>query len=314
MEEKRMSCTVKHPNGVIVPLLTPIKQNEEVNFAQLEALTEYVIQGGVDGLFVMGTSGEFARFTMRERETIIRTVVNCANGRIPVYAGVSDGGERLVKMHVENAAKVGADAVVTTVPYYFPTTSESEMISFFQNVADFSPVPVVMYNLPIAVGACLTCRVVDVVRQHPNMVAVKDSSADSLFLDRLLARFQSDTFSVLAGDESLLYTGFQKGADGCVPSLANPFPQLLAALYRAYMQKDFDRLRVLCDTVNRFNLINQFSDSWMAPNIWRKKALQMLGIMDAYFTAPYEPVDEAAAYKVERCISEYKELIAEGRI
>lgn len=306
--------TARHPAGVIVPLLTPVDRDEKVQFAQLDALVDHVIEGGVDGIFVMGTSGEFARFTMDEREQIIRATVQRACGRVPVYAGVSDCGERLVKIHMERAAKAGADAVVSTVPYYFPTVSEKEMISFFQHIADFSPVPVVMYNIPVAVGASLTCRVIGEVCGHPNIVSVKDSSADPVFLDKLLARFQSEDFSVLVGDESLLHAGFLKGVDGCIPSMANPFPRLLAALYRACVQKDEARLAALCGVVNRFNLINKYCDSWMSPNLWRKTALQLMGIMGDCFTAPCEPVDEATRLKVEKVVAEYTQMVELGQI
>ena len=302
------------PKGIIVPLLTPVDAQENVNYEQLDKLVDHVIEGGVDGIFVMGTSGEFARFTMEERAQIIRAVVKRTNGRVPVYAGVSDCGERLVKMHIKNAADAGVDAVVTTVPYYFPTVSEKEMISFFTNIADFSPVPVVMYNIPVTVGAAISCRVISEVCSHPNIVSIKDSSGDALYLDKLLARFQREDFTVLVGDESLLLPGYQKGVDGCIPSMANPFPRLLAGVYSAACEKDAAKLSALCGVVARFNLINKYCDSWMSPNLWRKTALAQMGVMDDFFTAPNEPVDEATACKVAACVKEYEAMQAAGQI
>lgn len=114
---------------------------------------------------------------------------------------------------------------------------------------------------------------------------------------------------MLVGDESLLHAGFLKGGDGCISSMANPFPRLLAALYRSYIQKDETRLAALCGVVNRFNLINKYCDSWMSPNLWRKTALQMMGIMGDCFTAPCEPVDEKTRLKVEKVVAEYARMI-----
>lgn len=309
-----MKTVVKHPEGVIVPLLTPVDANEDIHFEQLSKLVEHVIAGGVDGIFVMGTSGEASRFTMEERMRIIRAVAEQVNGRVPVYAGVSDCGARMVKKHITNAYLAGADAVVSTLPYYFPTTHEREMVDFFQSIADFSPLPVIIYNIPVAVGVSIPCRVIDQLYTHPNIVAIKDSSADAVLLEKLLVRYQSDAFAVLVGDEALLQSGFEKGVDGCVPSLANPFPRVLAALYHASKEGDSARLAQMCGVVSRFNQFNKYCDSWMSPNIWRKTALSMMGVMDDFFTAPYEPVSEAGKVKVAQRVEAYQAMIAAGEI
>ena len=302
------------PKGIIVPLLTPVDAQENVNYEQLDKLVDHVIEGGVDGIFVMGTSGEVGRFTMEERKQIVKAVADQVNGRVAVYAGVSDCGTRMVKKHITNAYLAGADAVVSTVPYYFPTTHEKEMVDFFRDIADFSPLPVIVYNIPVAVGVSLNCRVIDQLYQHPNIVAIKDSSADPVLLEKMLVRYQSDSFSVLVGDESLLQFGFGKGVNGCIPSMANPFPRLLAALYRAAEDGDQERLGKMCGIVNRFNQFNKFCDSWMSPNIWRKTALSMMGVMDDYFTTPYEPVSEAAKPKVAAMVEEYQAMVAAGEM
>lgn len=309
-----MKTVVKHPEGIIVPLLTPVDANEDIQFEQLAKLVEHVIEGGVDGIFVMGTSGEVGRFTMEERMQIIRAVAEQVNGRVAVYAGVSDCGTRMVKKHITNAYLAGADAVVSTLPYYFPTTHEMEMVDFFRDIADFSPLPVIVYNIPVAVGVSIPCRVIDQLYTHPNIVAIKDSSADAVLLEKMLVRYQSETFSVLVGDESLLQFGFEKGVDGCIPSLANPFPRVLAALYRAAEDGDKERLAKMCGVVNQFNQFNKYCDSWMSPNIWRKTALSMMGVMDDYFTTPYEPVSEAGKAKVAQRVEAYQAMVAAGEI
>lgn len=305
---------VKHPRGVIVPLLTPVDEAENIRHDQLEALVEHVIAGGVDGVFVMGTSGECARFTMEERAQAVATVVRKAGGRVPVYAGVSDCGTKLVKRHIANAAKAGADAVVATPPYYFPTVSQKEAVAFYRDIADTSPLPVVIYNLPAAVGVSLGCDVIEALYQHPRIVAVKDTSGDLPLLEKLLARFQGESFAVLAGDESLLQAAFERGADGCIPSLANPFPRLLSALYRAALDNDGSRLSELCGRVDRFNRLNKCSDSWMCPNIWRKAALAMMGVTGECFTAPYEPLTDIDRQKVRQRVQVYTAMVASGEL
>lgn len=301
-----------HPHGIIVPLLTPLTADENVNFEHLNKLVDHVIEGGVDGIFVMGTSGEASRFTMDERAEIVKAVADRTAGRVPVYAGVSDCGTRLVKRHAVLAKEAGADAVVTTLPYYFPTTSQKEARAFLTDVADASPLPVILYNIPATVQVGLSVPLVEEMSNHPNIIAVKDSSADAQYLTKLQVRCQREDFSVLVGDEAMLFQGFMNGVDGCIPSMANPYPRLLAALYRAAVQGDAEGVKRFSGIVDRFNRLNKFCDSWMSPNIWRKTALSLMGVMDEYFTTPYEPVTDSIRAKVAATVEEYNDLIAKG--
>ena len=139
--------------GIIVPLLTPVNEDESINNDALERLINYVIEGGVDAIFVMGSSGEFARFDTDFRFQTIRAAVEIVNGRVPVYAGVSDCGTRRVLRHVENAEKAKADAVVVTLPYYFPIRNDDEAYQHFSLVAANTGLPVVLYNIPSTCGA-----------------------------------------------------------------------------------------------------------------------------------------------------------------
>ena len=120
--------------GIAVPILTPINEVEEINHEQLAALTDYVAEGGVNAIFVNGTTGEFARFSQKSRQELVSTVAKAAKGRVAVLAGVSECGTRLVIENIKRAEEAGADAIVTTMPYYFPTTSIREQIEFTEDV------------------------------------------------------------------------------------------------------------------------------------------------------------------------------------
>lgn len=292
--------------GVVVPIITPIHENEQPNFTQLERLTEYLVDGGVNAIFANGTTGEFARFTMEERAQILDTIVRTVNGRIPVIAGVSDCGTRMVLEHAKRAQDCGADAIVTTVPYYFPTTSEKEQINFFEEVTSSVKIPVLLYNIPVATGCCVSEAVLDEVCAMDNLYGIKDSSGKKEYLDMLLAKY-SGKVKLYVGDEKLSYYGLSHGADGLVPSLANSFPKVLASAWAAACKKDWEVCKKHCDLVDEMNILNRFSDSWMSPNIWRKEALAQMGICDSCFTHPYNSVGEEDKAKIAEWIRYYKE-------
>lgn len=302
--------TQKIGSGVITPLLTPIGQDESVNYAQLGHLLDYVIAGGVNAVFVMGSSGEFARFDTSTRAKIISESVKKVSGRVPVYAGVSDAGLLLVQRNIELAQKGGADAVVITLPYYFPVYNDDEAYSFFKSAATCTDLPVILYEIPKTCGASISLEVIDKLFDIKNFVGVKDSSGDINRLKELISRFKGrgKEFAVTVGDERLCYEGFMAGADGIVPSLSNPFPKLLADVYSAACAKDEKRLKELCAVVDQMNQLNTYNNSWMWLNVWRKKALFHLGVCDEYCTKPYNSVDSGGDLKVMENIKLYRKM------
>ena len=296
---------MKEIKGVIVPLLTPIDQEERPIQSQLAGLTDYVVEGGVDAIFANGTTGEFARFTPAERIENLKTIVSAVKGRVPVLAGISDCGTRLVLDNARAARDAGADALVTTLPYYFPTTSPKEQINFLERVANTAQLPVMLYNIPAVVGCSVGEEVLDVVCQLDNLCGVKDTSGDPAYLKLLLEKY-SGQVRIYVGDERLCWQGLSQGASGLVPSLANPFPRVMAAAWAAACRRDWEACKEHCGVVDRMNELNRFSDSWMSPNIWRKEALRQMGVMDGAFTHPHNPVGEGDKAQIAQWIEFYR--------
>lgn len=298
--------------GVIAPLLAPVTEEEEINHEQLARLTRHVVEGGVDGIFVNGTTGEFGRFSRETRTDIVKTVVKASAGRVPVYAGISDCGTRAVIQNMKEAEAAGADAVVATLPFYFPNTSRYEERQFIQEIGEAAAVPVLLYNIPAAVGNEISLDVLEEAARMGQIAGIKDSSGDQEYMDQLLKRFGDKEFRVIVGDERMIYYGLSHGADGLVPSLANPFPRLLAQVYKCACEKDWEGCRKYCQVVDDMNRLNGFSDSWMSPNIWRKTALKLMDIMDDNFTHPYCPVDAETEKEVKKEVERYYRMFNLG--
>lgn len=300
--------------GIIVPLLTPLNEDESVNFEQLRRLVDHVVDGGVDGILAMGSTGEFARFEPETRGNIIAEIAAQTAGRVPVYAGVGDTGLRGVLRNMRIAEKAGADALAVTLPYYYPIRNDGEAYLFYSETAKSTALPFMLYNIPGTCGASVGFSVIDRMLAFDNVIGLKDSSGD---LERLLAEIRlyggaarTRRFTVVVGSEELGYAGLKAGADGVVPSMANPFPRLFAGLYAAAKSGDDARLREFCATVDAFNRINSARGDWMAPNVWRKRALRHMGICGDRCTLPYLPVDGAADAEVREAVKTYARMFA----
>ena len=138
---------MKKLEGIVAPMTTPVTRDERVDVRTTRVLVDFLIEGGIDGLFPLGISGEFALFAREQRKIIVETVVDQTNGRVPVLAGVSDPSLENVLAFAKDADEVGADAIVATPPYYY-TTGEEGLFDHFDTIARKSGLPLVVYNIP----------------------------------------------------------------------------------------------------------------------------------------------------------------------
>src|SRR5213593_1480970 len=138
---------MKKLEGIVAPMATALTPDGGIDEKRTRQLVDFLIEGGIDALFPLGTSGEFALLNNDERRTVIQTVVDQANGRVPVLAGVSDTSLANVVAHAKDAKDSGADAGVSTPPYYY-TTGEEELVDSFETIASKSDLPLFVYNIP----------------------------------------------------------------------------------------------------------------------------------------------------------------------
>lgn len=213
--------------GETPPLVTPFDAEGDVDHDALASVVTHVESGGVDGLFPCGTTGEFASLTAEEQAAVIETVVD-ASDDLPVIAGVSATAVDDAVARAHAAADAGADAAVLTPPY-FHTGDPAGVEAFFAAVADRSPLPIVLYNIPDNVGTCLGPSTVSSLADRPDVLGIKDSSGDLDYTLDLL-RATPEDFLVLQGWDTLLLPGLRTGLDGGVNALANVVPEVFAVL------------------------------------------------------------------------------------
>ncbi len=216
-------------SGVYSPMCTPFK-NEKVDLGALKENVEKMNSSGLRGYFVLGTNGEYKSLSTEEKLTVLETVLKSAAADKVVMAGT--GGESTYKTieSTKKAADMGAKMVSLLMPHFFARRiDDAVMESFILDVADTSPVPVVLYNNPsVAAGVTIKAQLLKKVGAHQNVVGIKDSSKDT-YKDNLAAK--SDSFFVMAGSASYFLDLMRGGGIGGVLSLANIIPDACAELY-----------------------------------------------------------------------------------
>lgn len=239
-------------SGVFAPMVTPFR-NDEILFAGLRHNVEKMNGTGLRGYFVLGTNGEYKSLSVPERMKVLDTVVRHSAPDKVVMAGCGAESTRETIELVREAAYRGAAMASLLMPSFFAKKIDAEvMVRFITEVADLSPVPVVLYNNPsVAAGVTITPQVLQAVAGHPNVVGIKDSSS-STWPENLKAA--TGGFQVLAGSANYFLGLLRGGGSGGVLSLANVFPDACAALYRAFVEgrgEEADRLNGQLVELNR---------------------------------------------------------------
>ncbi len=229
--------------GIVPPVATPMTEDFEVDTASLRQLIAFLIDGGVDGLFILGSTSESVFLTNEQRATVMEVAVREAAGRVPVVAGIIDTTTARCIEHARVAQRSGADGMVLTAPFY-TRTSQSEIIEHFRAVHAVVPLPILAYDIPVAVQAKLELTTLLQLASEGVIVGVKDSSGnESGFRALVLERRSLSGFSVFTGSELLVDTAIFMGASGSVPGLGNVDPEGYARLYRAARAGDWQAAR-----------------------------------------------------------------------
>lgn len=223
---------MSHPyRGVVVPMVTPFTPAGAIDEPAIGRIVDYLIAGGVNA-FPLGTTGESASIHADDKRRVVAATVKHAAGRAMVYAGIASNCFR-ESVELAGAFKqLGVAAVVAHVPSYYPL-GDDEVESYFRRLADSVPLPLVLYNIPATTHHTIALGVVEKLRAHPNIVAIKDSAGDRHRLSELLQRCGGrDGFPVLVGSSVNFTHGLRHGAVGLVPSGGH----LVAPQYRQMLE------------------------------------------------------------------------------
>jgi 4-hydroxy-tetrahydrodipicolinate synthase len=234
--------TLKKLEGIIAPMATALTRDEKIDVKTTRTLVDFLIDGGIDGLFPLGTSGEFALFDRKERRTVVETVVDQTKGRVPVLAGVSDPSLENVLAFAKDAEDAGADAIVATPPYYY-ATGEDGLFSHFETIAQKSALPLVVYNIPEWTHLFVPPSVVQRLAENQLVVGMKYTEYNLLNLLRFL-KVAGTRIAIFTGSDAMTFTNLEFGGSGGVIGVANVMPKLASRVFDEFKRGNLEAARL----------------------------------------------------------------------
>ncbi|CAK9037456.1 4-hydroxy-tetrahydrodipicolinate synthase (HTPA synthase) [Durusdinium trenchii] len=290
--------------GVVPPLVTPLV-DDELDKKGLDRLLGRQLASGVRGLFILGTTGEGPSLRYRVRRALVDAVTNTVAGRKPVLVGITDTSLSESIDAARCAEAAGADAVVYAPPCYFPTSQQS-LADAVRQLADQSPLPVLLYNMPALTKTVYEIDTVAKLLDEPNVVGLKDSSGDLEYFRQLLAlRKDRPAWTLMTGPEHLMAPSVQMGGDGGVCGGANICPELFAELFDAAANGDSPQVARLQAKVELLGaLYNQSSDRGVAVIQGVKAALAALRLCTPELCSPYRSLPSDCEQAVAEVLRE----------
>jgi 4-hydroxy-tetrahydrodipicolinate synthase len=226
------------PKGIIPAVITPLTKEGAFNETAMRKLISYLIDGGVHGLFVVGTTGEFYGLSPEEKRDVFQVTMDETRGRVPVYAGTNGITTRESVALTQLAEECKVDAVSVLTPMFL-TPNQDQLIDHYKTIAANTSLPVLLYNNPPKTGVNLAAATVVKLAEIDNIIGIKDSSGDlTLTAEYLRLTQDNSSFSVLMGRDTLIYGALCYGAVGSIASCANVAPRLCADIYEKFMAGD----------------------------------------------------------------------------
>jgi len=227
------------PRGIIPAMVTPVTPGGKINVEALRKLTDYLIKGGVHGLFPVGSQGEFYALTFEEKKRVIEVVVEETKRRVPVYAGTGAVTTREAIALTKMAEEAGVSAVSILTPFFI-RPNEEELFEHYSAIAKATRLPVLLYNNPQRTGVNISPEFVARASRVENIVGIKDSSGDLTITSEYIRR-TNEKFSVLAGRDTLIYGTLCYGGKGAIAATANVAPKVVVEIYEAFQAGDWKR-------------------------------------------------------------------------
>lgn len=230
--------------GLGIALVTPFTADGEVDYKAIVRLVEYQIQNGADFLCILATTGETPCLSTEEKENIKKLVVDTNRGRLPILMGCGGNNTHAVVEELKTADWTGIDGVLSVCPYYNKPSQEG-LYQHFKAIAEASPLPVVLYNVPGRTGINMKSETtVRLARDCENIVAVKEASGSLEQVDEIIKN-KPDGFEVISGDDALTFSMVASGAIGVISVIGNALPKEFSRMIRLEFKGEYDPARTI---------------------------------------------------------------------
>ena len=283
----------EHLQGTGVALVTPFTSDLQVDFNALGKLIDAIIAGGVEYLVTLGTTGETPTLDKQEKIDIINYTFEKVAGRVPVIVGIGGYNTTELVKDLQNFPLEKAIAVLSASPNYNKPSQEG-IYQHYKTLAEASPKPVLLYNVPGRTGRNVTAETTLRLAQVPNIAGIKEASGDMAQCAQIL-RDRPKDFLVVSGDDALALAQLATGMDGVISVAANAFPKEFSDLVRLSLKNDFPAARVINN-----RLIEAYDLMFVENNPAGVKAFMAeQGLLQNYFRLPIVPLSEPLHKKVK---------------
>jgi len=256
----------KRLEGVIPALILPFKKNGKINFELLEKKVSYLVSSGINGLFVNGTTGEGAWLTMEEKEQVFKFVKEISKGKVFLCAACLQLTTELVMSEIKIYEKYEPDYLVAVTPYYY-SVSQDVIIEHFKKIANFSSVPLILYNIPQCTHNKIELSTILKLAKEENIAGIKDSSGDFISFTRGMYTPVPESFSWIQGEDYLDGPSFNCGADGVVTGLGNVFIEPYIQMYKEAKKGNYQKVNEMQKKINKLYEIIQVTGGKVIPAI-----------------------------------------------
>ena len=293
--------------GILLPITTPFTSDEEIDSRGLQANLRFWNASGIVGYVVLGSTGERVNLDERECQEIIST----ARGEVPrelsFIVGAGQESRRGTINEIKRAAAAGADAVLVITPHFYRAAiTQTALVDHYLAVADSSPVPVLLYSMPDLTGVRIEPETAAQLSQHPNIIGIKDSSAEVEKL-RETIRLSPADFAVLTGNGTVLSEALGAGARGAILAVACVAPAVCVAIYRAVASGDGERAAMLQERLTPLAkaVTTRFGIGGL------KAALEMKGLAGGAVRAPLMGRTDLERQEIRRCLLDAEQALEE---
>ena len=283
--------------GCGTALVTPFRQDGEVDFGALRRLVQFQLREGIHFLVPCGTTGETPTLEHDEYLAVIRLVLEEANGRVPVVAGVSGNNTKKVASLAQEAAALGVQAILSAAPYYNKPTQEG-LYQHFKIIAESTHLPVVLYNVPGRTSSNIEPATVARLSQIPNIVAIKEACGNIVQQMEVLSAVKPG-FSVLSGDDAFTFPLMALGGKGVICTCSNQIPAQMVRLTHLMLEGKIDEARQL-----HFHLLPIMQANFLETNPGPVKAgLAMMGMIEEVYRLPIVLMKPENRAKLEKVLA-----------
>lgn len=287
-------------NGIFPPVTTPFDDRGDVDYNTLSSNIARYNEDGLAGYVALGSNGEVVHLSTEERTRVIETIKRAATSHHTLIAGVNELSTRSAIEAARAAADSGADAALVVTPYYYKASmTQDAFIRHFNEVADQSPLPVLIYNVPANTGVVIESATIARLAAHQNIIGVKDSAGNMGAISETIRRSPA-SFQVIVGNGGILYPSLMMGATGAVLAVACAAPRACVDLYRAVKDGDHQRAREL---QNRLAPLSHIVTAGLGvPGL--KAAMEMVGLAGGPPRAPLVPANNTELERIRAVIRE----------